>query len=348
MSDARQNNRMPASLMAVALLALATVACSKGEQPPRAVREAAAQTRGAAPKTFASPEDAGTALFNAARSDDQSALQSIFGPEGKDVLSTGDPVKDKENLRTFTAAYGEMHRWGALKAGGQVLYIGANNYVFPVPLDQNAEGKWSFDTAAGKDEILAREIGRNELAAIAAAEAIVNAQQQYISQTHDGEKGRQYAQRLVSDPGSENGLYWPPAAGRPESPLGHLGEFAKSVGYVNAGESPRPFNGYTFTILTKQGNTARGGARDYVVKGLLTGGFGVIAYPAEYRNSGLMTFMVGSDGIVYQKDLGEGTSARAPNITTYDPGDGWTRVYPLSTTPGSKAQDAAGTSGPRR
>ena len=146
------------------------------------------------------------------------------------MLFTGDAAKDKDNLRNFTVAYGEMHRWSTLKAGGQVLYIGANNYAFPIPLDQNAEGKWSFDTAAGKDEILARRIGRNELAAIAAAEAIVIAQQQYIRQTHDGVKGRQYAQQLVSDPGSENGLYWPAAAGRPESPLGQLEEFAKGAG----------------------------------------------------------------------------------------------------------------------
>src|SRR5262245_20497244 len=141
MSHVGRTNRMLASWMAVALLPLATVACSKGEQSPPAGQQPAAQTRDAAPKTFTSPEDAGTALFNAATTDDQSALQSIFGPEGKDVLSTGDPAKDKENLRTFTEAYGEMHRWGTLKAGGQILYVGANNYAFPIPLDQNAEGK---------------------------------------------------------------------------------------------------------------------------------------------------------------------------------------------------------------
>ena len=315
-----------------------TVACRESEPP------AAGEAQPAASQTFASPEDAGTAVFNAAKAGDESALLAIFGPNGKDVLLTGDPATDKENLRNFTVAYVEMQRWGKLKAGGQVLYIGANNYAFPIPLDQNSEGKWFFDTAAGKDEILARRIGRDELAAIAAAEAIVIAQQQYIRQPRGGGKGRQYAQRLVSDPGSDNGLYWPPAAGRPESPLGHLEEFAKSAGQ----ESPRPFNGYIFKILTKQGNTASGGARDYMVNGLLTGGFAVLAYPAEHRQSGIMTFMVGSDGVVYQKDLGEGTSALALAISVYDPGDGWTSVDELATTSGLKPQGATGTSGARR
>ena len=329
---------MRVSWTAVMLLLLATAACKKSEAeaPAAAVKEPAQQT-------FASPEEAGTAVFNAARSGDESALLSIFGPDGKDVLFTGDAAKDKDNLQNFTVAYGEMHRWGPLKAGGQVLYIGANNYVFPIPLDENAERRWVFDTAAGKDEILARRIGQNELAAIAAADAIVIAQQQYVRQTHDGAKGRQYALRLVSEPGTENGLYWPPAAGRPESPLGQFEEFAK-----RAGQETQPFNGYIFKILTKQGNTATGGARDYMVNGLLTGGFAVLAYPAEYRNSGIMTFMVGSDGVVYQKDLGEGTSTLAPAITAYDPGDGWTSVRETSTTSGLKPQGATGASGARR
>ena len=241
-----------------------------------------------------------------------------------------------------------MQRWRKLKAGGQVLYIGANNYAFPIPLDQNADGKWYFDTAAGKDEILARRIGRNELAAIAAAEEIVTAQKQFMRQTQASGKGGQYAQRLVSDPGSQNGLYWPADTGRPESPLGHLGEFAKGAGYADPAESPQPFNGYIFKILTKQGNTAKGGARDYMMKGFLVGGFAVLAYPAQYRNTGLVTFMVGSDGVVYQKDLGEGTNTVAPAITAYDPGDGWARVYEVSTTSGAKSQGATGTSESRQ
>ena len=335
MSYARWNGRMLASWTVVTVLTLATVACRRSETAAPAAERSPAQ------QTFASPEDAGTAVFNAAKSGDDSALLSIFGQDAKDVLSTGDPATDKDNLRKFAAAYGEMHRWGTLKAGGQTLYVGADNYAFPVPLDKNAEGKWSFDTAAGKDEILARRIGRNELATLAAAEAIVLAQQKYISQSHDGEKGRQYAQRLVSEPGRENGLYWPAAAGRPASPLDHVGEFAMGAGSLDAAGSPQPFNGYIFKILTRQGSTVKGGARSYVANGLLTG-FAVLAYPAEYRNSGLMTFMVGSDGIIYQKDLGEDTSAEAVKIAEYNPGDGWTRVYTPATT-----QDATGTSGSR-
>jgi hypothetical protein len=296
--------------------------------------------RSAAQQTFASPEDAGTAVFDAARTGDDASLLSIFGPDGKEVLSTGDPATDKDNLQKFVTAYGEMHRWGALKAGGQTLYVGADNYAFPVPLDKNAEGRWWFDTAAGKDEILARRIGRNELATLAAAEAIVIAQGKYISQSHDGQ-GRQYAQRLVSEPGRENGLYWPAAAGRPASPLDHVGEFATGAVSLDAAGSPQPFNGYIFKILTQQGSSEKGGARSYVVNGLLTG-FAVLAYPAEYRNSGLMTFMVGSDGIIYQRDLGVDTRAQAVNIAEYNPGDGWTRVYTPAPT-----RDATGTSGSR-
>jgi hypothetical protein len=277
-----------------------------------------------AQRTFATPAEAGAAFLDAAKSGDQQALLAIFGHDGNDVLFSGDPVKDKNGLQDFVSAYGQMNRWREIKAGGEILYVGADNYPFPVPLVRNSSGQWSFDSAAGKDEILARRIGRGELTAIAACIATANAQQQYFRSTHDGDGVKQYAQRIASDPDKENGLYWNATGGQNASPLGELGEFAKAIGYTSAGDKPQPFNGYYFRILTKQGDKAPGGAKDYIANGKMTGGFAVLAYPVEYRNSGIMTFVVGKDGVVYQKDLGTKTTDLASSIAAYDPGDGWT------------------------
>ena len=303
--------------MLVTLFALLAsfISCNKSAKPT--AEKAAVQ------KTFASPADAGAAFLEAAKSGDQSALLAIFGPDAKDALFSGDAVKDKDYLQDFVAAYGQMNRWGKIKAGGEVLYVGADNYPFPIPLGQNPSGQWYFDTAAGKDEILARRIGKDELTAIAACGATADAQQQYFSQTHDGDKVKQYAQQFISDEGKQNGLYWPVPEGQGPSPLGPLRDFAKAAGYTNAGQKPQPFDGYYFRILTKQGDKAPGGAKDYIVNGKMTGGFAVLAYPAEYRDSGIMTFIVGKDGTVYQKDLGEKTTDVAVGMAEYNPGDGW-------------------------
>jgi DUF2950 family protein len=215
-------------------------------------------------KTFASPSEAGKAFLEAARSGDQTALLAIFGPDGKDVLFSGDPTKDQNALRTFVSAYETMNRWGKINGGGQMLYVGAENFQFPVPLLQNPAGRWYFDSAGGADEILARRIGRNELIAMAAAAALAKKQQ--------------------------------PAT------LGQLGDFKNGEGA-----------GYRFRVLTKQGDTAKGG-------------FAILAYPAAYQNSGIMSFVVGSDGIVYEKDLGPKTSDSAAALTEYNPGDGWKPV----------------------
>jgi hypothetical protein len=231
------------------------------------------------PMTFATPSEAGAALLAAAQSGDRSALLEIFGPEGSEILFTGDSSQDAANLRDFVAAYKRMNRWGQIKAGGQTLYIGPDNYAFPIPLGQNPAGRWYFDTAAGKDEILARRIGKNELTAIAACEAAGNAERH----------------------------------GQPASTLGRLGDFGKAVA-SNAGDRPRLFNGYYYRILAKPG------------------GFAVLAYPAEYRNSGIMTFMVGKDGTVYQKDLGEKTPDVAQSMTEVNPSDGWTPAIPNTGT----------------
>jgi hypothetical protein len=274
-------------------------------------------------KTFASPEDASAALFEAAKSSDQQALLAIFGPDAKDAMSSGDAVSDKDALQDFAAAYEQMHRWRPINAGGQMLLTGADNFVFPIPLGQNEAGQWYFDTAAGKDEILARRIGRDELSAIAASSAIARAENEYFSRPRNGQKVKQYTQKLVSDEGKQDGLYWAAAAGRPPSPLEGARDFAKALGYTNAGAKPQPFEGYYFRIFAKQGEHAKGGAKDYLMNGRMTGGFAVLAYPIEYRNSGIMTFITGKDGIVYQKDLGDNTAGAAEAMTEYNPDDSW-------------------------
>lgn len=302
------------SLVVPFVLTVLLASCNKTGSPVNAP---------VAQRTFASPEEAGSALLQAAKSGDQGELLAIFGPDAKAILFTGDAVKDKEILQDFVAAYGQMNRWVKINAGGELLNIGADNYPFPIPLDKNSSGNWSFDTAAGKDEILARRIGKDELTTIAACGAIADAQRQYFSQIHDGDRVKQYAQKFVSDDGKQNGLYWQAPDGQTPSPLGMLGDFAKAAGYTSAGSKPQPFGGYYFRILSKRGDTTSGRPVDYVVNGKMTGGFAILAYPAAYRDSGIMTFIVGRDGVVYQKDLGGKTADVAANITEYNPGDGW-------------------------
>jgi hypothetical protein len=296
----------------LALASSALVSCSKPQSTP---------VQNSAQRTFASPAEAGAAVQEAAKAGDEAGLLAIFGPEAKEILFSGDAVEDKHNREDFVTAYTQMHRWRSIKAGGEMLYIGADNFLFPIPLGKNSSGAWEFDTAAGKDEILARRIGRDELAAIEACAAIAKAQGEYHSQARDGEKVKQYAQRILSDEGKHNGLYWPATTGQPPSPLEGVHEFAKAAGYTDSRSAP--FNGYYFRILSKQGDKAPGGAKDYIVNGKMTGGFGVLAYPAEYRDSGIMTFIIGKDGVVYQKDLGVNTTTLAQGLTEYNPAEDW-------------------------
>jgi Protein of unknown function (DUF2950) len=311
----RDHNRIGRIALGLALVAL-IMSMTSGA---KAEGGAAAETV----RTFASPQAAGDALLKAAKSGDQASLLEIFGPEGKEVLFSGNAAMDQAALKDFAAAYETMHRWGNIAAGGEMLYVGAENFPFPIPLEKNASGQWYFNTANGADEILARRIGRNELVAMAALGALANAQHQYFSEKQPGQKVQQYAQKFVSDEGQQNGLYWPASEGEAESPLGQMGDFAEGAGYTSPGATPRAFSGYKFRILTKQGKTAKGGPKDYVVDGNMTGGFAILAYPAEYRNSGIMTFLIGADGVLYEKDLGAKTSEIAQGITQYDPGEGW-------------------------
>jgi len=299
-------------MLTVALL-VSLASCNKPVEPSKPLVEKVV------PKNFASPSEAGAALLAAAQSGDRAALLEIFGPGGEELLFTGDAARDKTSLEDFVTAYTRMNRWGKIKAGGQTLYVGADNDAFPIPLGQNSSGRWYFDTAAGKDEILARRIGKNELTAIMACQALADSENQYFRQTHDGGTVRQYAQKFVSDPGKQNGLYWPATNGRP-GPLDELGDFGKSVA-SNTGDQPPLFNGYYYRILTKPSELANG---------KMTGGFTILAYPAEYRNSGIMAFIVGRDGVVYQKDLGDKTGELAKALNEFNLADGWSPAVPHS------------------
>ncbi len=276
---------------------------------------------------FASPDDASNALLTAVKSGDQDALLAIFGPDSKEIIFSGDAVQDKNIAATYSRPrYDVMHRWRRMPDGAQILLVGADNFPFPIPLKKNAGGQWFFDTAAGKDEILNRRIGRNELAIIDVCGAVADAQAEYFSQPHDGETTKQYAVKFISDPGKQNGLYWKSPDGQPESPLGPLAAFATSEGYSAKPDAHTAFHGYYFHMLKGQSNNAPGGAKDYVVDGKMVGGFAFVAYPAEYGNSGVMTFIINQDGVLLQKDLGKTTTEIATAMTEFDPDASWSPV----------------------
>jgi hypothetical protein len=299
---------------------LISTGCSKSQR--------ATSTEGvsAGPQTFASADLAGQAIYAAAKAGDTNALLAIFGSAAKELLLSGDPVQDKAALDTFTRQYDEMHRWGKLARGGLVLDVGAENYPFPFALKTNEDGQWYFDTSSAKDEILARRIGGNELSAIDVLNAMGVAQAEYFSQPHDGAKSHTYAQKFASDEGKQNGLYWPLVEGDSGSPLGPLAEFAESEGYSSASQGSQPYHGYYFRMLTSQGPQAHGGAKNYIVNGSMTGGFAIFAYPAEYGNSGVTSFLINQDGTVLQKDLGDGTAAIATTINSFNPDSTWAAV----------------------
>lgn len=276
--------------------------------------------------TFASPEEAGKALIDAAKSEDQNVVLAIFGPDSKDIIYSGDATQDHETVQNFISSYQVMNRWRKLDDNTQILLIGGDNFTFPIPLKKTDVGRWYFDTAAGRDEILARRVGRNELAAISVCTALADAQREYFAETHGGLRKKQYALKFISDDGKQNGLYWESPDGTPRSPLGPLVAFATGEGYDVQRNSHEPFHGYYFRMLHKQGTHAQSGARDFVVDGKMVNGFAFVAYPADYGKSGIMTFMVNQDGMVYQKDLGQGTTEVAGAMDVFDPDDTWTSV----------------------
>jgi Protein of unknown function (DUF2950) len=275
-------------------------------------------------RTFTSPEDAGSQFFAAMESQDEKAPLRILGPAGEDVLSSGDALEDSDARIGFVTKYQEMHRFVTEPDGKVTLVIGAENWPFPIPLANN-HGAWYFDTSEGKNEILFRRIGKNEVAAMDACHELVEAEQQYFTRAPAGD-AKQYAQKLVSDEGGHNGLYWQGAADEADSPINPLIAYARqNLPTEQVGEHV-PFNGYMFRILKSQGRHAPGGAKKYIVDGKMSAGFAVVAYPVEYRSSGVMTFIVDKSGTIYEKDLGPDTTKIARTMTVYDPDSTWHKV----------------------
>jgi hypothetical protein len=281
------------------------------------------------PRSFGTPEEAVRALVSAAKGKDLAGLVALFGPEGQGLVDTSDPATGKRNRQVFVVAIAEG--WRLVDAGTdrKELVLGNEGWPFPVPLVRRGGG-WQFDAAAGREEVLARRIGRNELAVIGILRGYVAAQYSYARAGHDGQPRGAFARRVASDPGKHNGLYWPVAPGEPRSPLGELVAAAADEGRNPAGfgSSPAPFHGYYFRILEGQGNAAPGGARDYVANGRMTEGFALVAWPVHYDASGVMTFVVNQDGVAYESDLGPGTQAAVAALSRFDPGQGWRAVEP--------------------
>lgn len=274
-------------------------------------------------KDFATPELAVESLMTALRTGNEKELRTILGSEGDELIGSGDPVADANNRAEFMRLYDERHQL-VTEDGVARLEVGASAWPMPIPVVQGNKG-WYFDASAGADELLSRRIGRNELAAIQVCMAIYDAQREYVAMDRNADGLLAYATKFASDEGTKNGLYWPTKEGEPPSPLGELAARASTEGYAIQGSTrePRPFHGYYFRILTAQGTAAPGGAFDYIVKGEMIGGFGVIAWPAEYGRSGLKSFMVSHAGVVYEKDLGDETDGIARRMKAFDPGPGW-------------------------
>ncbi len=277
-------------------------------------------------KGFATPEEAVKAFAAAMESNDERELLSILGPTAKELISSGDPVRDKKQRELFISDYARKNR--IIQEGAKtVLIIGEKDWPFPIPLVKRGD-QWVFDTKAGKEEIIDRRIGENELSTVQTLLAVVDAQREYAMKTRGNDGLRVYSEKFRSDPGKKNGLYWETKPGEEPSPLGELVADARAEGYARTGtkKDPMPFHGYYFRMLKKQGKHASGGAFDYVVKNKMIGGFAVVAYPAVYGNSGVMTFVVSHDGVVYEKDLGQNTSKAAKAMTLFDPDKTWKKV----------------------
>lgn len=297
----------------VNLSQLAAVVLLVGCFPGRSVAQQPGQ------KTFSSAQEATEALVAAAKNNDEKALLDVLGPDAKQIVSSGDNVEDAQSRANFVQRYEEMHRLVNEPDGTTTLYAGAENWPMPIPL-MNKGNSWYFDTAAGKKEILYRRVGRNEISTIHICEQLVAAEKRYYS-SHNNE----YAQRIVSGEGQHDGLYWATADGQPQSPIGPLVAEAVAEGYkpTHDGAPPTPYRGYYYHILTRQGPSAPGGAKDYIVNGRMINGFAFVAYPAEYRSSGVMTFIVAEDGVVYRKDFGANTATIAKAMMSYNPDSTW-------------------------
>jgi hypothetical protein len=269
-------------------------------------------------RTFSSAQDASNALIAAERGNDEKALLDILGPDEKQIVSSGDDAEDAQNRANFVKKYEEMHRLVKEPDGTTTLYIGAENWPTPIPL-VNKGNSWYFDTYASKKEIIYRRVGLNEISTLRVSQQLVAAEKEYYSTHHN-----EYAQRIFSDDGQRDGLYWKATAGEPKSPIGPLVAAAVDDDYAKSrGGNPTPYRGYYYHILSGQGKNARGGAKSYIVNGKMTEGFAFVAYPAEYRSSGVMTFIVNEDGVVYRKDLGRNTAVLIKAMKEYNPDSSW-------------------------
>ena len=299
-----------ASLPKLAVVALLLTVCF----PTRSTAQQPGQ------KTFSSAEEASNALLTAAQSNDEKAMLEILGPDGKQIVSSGDENEDANSRANFVRKYQEMHRLVKEPDGSTVLYIGAKNWPTPIPLVSKGNS-WYFDTEAGRKEVLYRRIGRNEMSAIRVCQELAAAQKEYSAQY------KEYAQKIFSDEGQHNGLYWKAADGEPQSPIGPLVASAVAKGYTKTLEgAPTPYRGYYYHLLTRQGKNGPGGAKSYIVNGKMAEGFAFVAYPAEYRSSGVMTFIVNQDGVVYQKDLGKKTDVLAKALKEFNPNSSWQKA----------------------
>ena len=276
-------------------------------------------------QTFATPEAAVTALASAVQTTNRPALHALFGPDGDDLVNP-DPVQGANEFADFTAGLSETNHLLVESDTRRTLVLGRDAWPFPIPIVRK-EGRWSFDTAAGKGEIVNRRIGRNELDTLESVRAYVVAQREYAAKDRDGDEVLEYAQKFLSSPGRKDGLYWPPNLDGELSPLGPLTAQAQGEGYSvkarKGGAAPEPFHGYFFKILTRQAASAPGGKHDYLINGNMIAGFALVAWPAEYGESGIMTFIVNQQGKVYQKDLGPKTAKLAADLKAYDPDKTW-------------------------
>jgi hypothetical protein len=280
-------------------------------------------------QTFAAPDEGAAALVDAARRNDISAIAAILGPQGRGLVVSGDKVADDHGRQRFVESYDKAHHIVLDGDAKATLVIGPDDWPMPIPMVKAGE-RWRFDTRRGRDEILTRRIGRNELAAIQVCLAIVDAQREFATrENRSGSEKMAYAAHIVSTPGKHDGLYWESPPGDAQSPLGSLVAAAASEGYGKKGSHPlAPYHGYYYRILTRQGPAAKGGAYDYLEKGRLVGGFAVLAIPARYGASGVMTFIANQDGLIYERDLGRGTPTAAAHLEAFDPVPGWKPVEP--------------------
>jgi hypothetical protein len=313
---------VPRAVFALLAAALLVAGCARKEAAP-------------AVSGFNTPEEAAAAFVAAVQKGDVAELAKLLGPGTEDVLSSGDAVADQSDRDWFVSAYNAKHSLEADGADKRVLSVGEDAWPMPIPIVQK-DGKWVLDGAAGADEIVYRRVGRNELGAIDVCRGFVSAQQEYASMGRDGDPAGIYALKLISDEGLHNGLYWPVADGEPASPAGPFVAAAAAEGYRKAdGNARAPYHGYYFRMLYKQGTNANGGAKEYFKDGLLTEGFALVAWPADYGASGVQTFIVNQDGVVFQKDLGEDTAAAVEAIQAFDPDSSWIAIAPPAeeTTP---------------